>query len=134
MPKLILGRVKNVTIMDLTRFKRLNKKYSKLPLAKEIWDTPEHEEYMEAFHNAKHCQEWELKRQIKKAGINYKKYCCIDMAYQLIEDKKAKGKEKINYDSVVTHYKKGEEFGIPIHDGGSSFIKINFCPWCGQKI
>jgi hypothetical protein len=25
-------------------------------------------------------------------------------------------------------------FGIPIHDGGSSLIVINYCPWCGTKL
>ena len=25
-------------------------------------------------------------------------------------------------------------YGIPIHDGGSSSVEINFCPWCGIKI
>lgn len=24
--------------------------------------------------------------------------------------------------------------GISIKDGGSSFIVINFCPWCGQDL
>lgn len=24
--------------------------------------------------------------------------------------------------------------GIPIHDGGSSFIAIRFCPWCGSAV
>ena len=24
--------------------------------------------------------------------------------------------------------------GIIIHDGGQSFIKINYCPWCGRKL
>lgn len=24
--------------------------------------------------------------------------------------------------------------GIPIHDGGSSYIVINYCPWCGRKL
>ncbi len=27
-----------------------------------------------------------------------------------------------------------DEYGIMIHDGGSSMIKINFCPWCGAKL
>lgn len=26
------------------------------------------------------------------------------------------------------------EFGIVIHDGGQSYIKINYCPWCGQDL
>ena len=37
MPKLILGRVKNVTIMDLTRFKRLNKKSQPLQELYDDW-------------------------------------------------------------------------------------------------
>jgi hypothetical protein len=120
--------------MDLTKFKKLNKIYSKLPLPREVWDTPEHEEYMDAFHNDKDCQEWELKRRIKEAGIDYKKYCCVDMAYHLIEDKVSKNKVEINYDSIITHTSKRKEFGIPIHDGGSSYIQINYCPWCGKKL
>jgi hypothetical protein len=24
--------------------------------------------------------------------------------------------------------------GIIVHDGGESWIHINFCPWCGEKI
>jgi hypothetical protein len=42
--------------MNIARFKQLNKKFSKLPLPREVWDTPEYEEYMDAFHNDKQCQ------------------------------------------------------------------------------
>jgi hypothetical protein len=24
--------------------------------------------------------------------------------------------------------------GLPIHDGGNSFIVIRFCPWCGADV
>lgn len=27
-----------------------------------------------------------------------------------------------------------QPYGIWIHDGGSSFIAIKYCPWCGKKI
>jgi hypothetical protein len=26
-----------------------------------------------------------------------------------------------------------DEYGLIIHDGGSSYIKISFCPFCGNK-
>lgn len=26
------------------------------------------------------------------------------------------------------------EYGVPILDGGSSYIVITFCPWCGQRL
>lgn len=30
--------------------------------------------------------------------------------------------------------KSGCEFGIAVHDGGSSWITISFCPWCGSSL
>ena len=117
--------------MDLARFQELNKIYSKLPLPKEVLGTKEYNDYINAFHDDKDCQEWELKRRIKLAGLDIKKYCCIKMAYYLIEDKKAK--TEVNYDAVITQTK-SKDFGIPIHDGGSSYIEIHFCPWCGNKL
>jgi hypothetical protein len=120
--------------MELTRFKRLHKKFSKSPLPKNIWNTSEYEGYINAIDNDKDCGEWYLKFFTRKAGIRNKEYCCLYMAYYLIEDNKSKRRKEINYDSIVTHDKKGKAFGIPIHDGGSSFIKIDFCPWCGDKL
>ncbi|WP_211290371.1 DUF6980 family protein [Flavobacterium croceum] len=37
-------------------------------------------------------------------------------------------------DKIIYSTKKNKEFGIIIHDGGTSFIKIKFCPWCGKKL
>ncbi len=85
-------------------------------------------------HDDKECGEWYKKYYIKEAGINYKKYCCVDMAYHLIEDKLANKKGEIDYDSVMKYDKSHKSFGIPIHDGGSSYIAIRFCPWCGKKL
>lgn len=28
----------------------------------------------------------------------------------------------------------GRGYGLIIHDGGSSFIRISYCPWCGQDL
>ncbi|MFN7913447.1 MAG: DUF6980 family protein [Bacteroidota bacterium] len=39
-----------------------------------------------------------------------------------------------NPDAIIRYTKKTKEYGIPIHDGGYSFIKIKFCPWCGKPI
>lgn len=37
-------------------------------------------------------------------------------------------------DKIINYSKKTETCGIIIHDGGSSFIEIKFCPWCGENI
>ncbi|MCE6992052.1 DUF6980 family protein [Dyadobacter sp. CY323] len=118
--------------MKLTLFKKYFKTFNDLPLPGDVWQTAEYEAYVEAIGLNKDCGDWYFKQKIKDAGINYKKYCCLKMAYHLIEDKKATLENPINYDSVITH--KRIDFGLPIHDGGNSYIKIDFCPWCGKKL
>jgi hypothetical protein len=29
---------------------------------------------------------------------------------------------------------KFREIGVPVNDGGSAIVKINYCPWCGTKL
>jgi hypothetical protein len=28
----------------------------------------------------------------------------------------------------------GGRYGLIVNDGGSSFIEISFCPWCGARL
>jgi hypothetical protein len=35
-------------------------------------------------------------------------------------------------DAVVCQTSEG--YGLPIHDGGTSYIQIQFCPWCGASL
>lgn len=50
----------------------------------------------------------------------HKTHCCEQMR-MMVEDEK----------SVV--FRKGE-YGIRILDGGSSYLVISYCPWCGKNI
>ncbi len=37
-------------------------------------------------------------------------------------------------DNLIIYIEKFDEFGLIIHDGGSSFLVIQFCPWCGAEL
>jgi hypothetical protein len=37
-------------------------------------------------------------------------------------------------DALIHFAESTGEHGIIIHDGGSSFVTILFCPWCGKKL
>jgi len=50
----------------------------------------------------------------------YTKQCCETMSYHLAEGLIKK------YTSIC--------YGIPIMDGGDSYIQIFFCPWCGKEV
>jgi hypothetical protein len=47
-------------------------------------------------------------------------HACADMEHTLAEA-----------DYPLIYYDKFREYGIRILDGGSSFVLINFCPFCG---
>jgi hypothetical protein len=37
-------------------------------------------------------------------------------------------------DALIVEAHAGAEFGIRVHDGGSSFVRIHHCPWCGADL
>lgn len=37
-------------------------------------------------------------------------------------------------DVIIVYSAKFDEYGIPVKDGGSSYIEIHYCPWCGKKL
>ncbi|MEW2920216.1 hypothetical protein AB1A65_02030 [Muricauda sp. ANG21] len=37
-------------------------------------------------------------------------------------------------DTLIDYNPKSNYYSIIIHDGGTSGIEINFCPWCGTKL
>ena len=37
-------------------------------------------------------------------------------------------------DSLIRYNEKHDDYGLIIHDGGSSCILINYCPYCGHEL
>ena len=37
-------------------------------------------------------------------------------------------------DNLIYHSAESGEYGLVIHDGGSSYARIDYCPWCGAKL
>jgi hypothetical protein len=39
-----------------------------------------------------------------------------------------------NSDTGIVYVEKFHEYGVKICDGGTSYLVIEFCPWCGKKL
>ena len=37
-------------------------------------------------------------------------------------------------DALVSYSPKFNEYGLIVHDGGSSSVRISHCPWCGCRL
>jgi hypothetical protein len=75
----------------------------------------------------------DLIKILEERNFKYQDFCCLDMAYYLSFEG-LEGNVEDDTDVIVQYSSKTKEFGIPIHDGGGSQIKINYCPWCGKEI
>lgn len=120
--------------MDLEKFKILHKRFSKLPLDREEWETQDYDDYIIAINESKECSGWYLKYEMDRKGFDYSKYCCLDIAMHISDGISENG--EIIYDNVDIIIREWDDgtIGIPIHDGGESMIEIKYCPFCGKKL
>ena len=61
-----------------------------------------------------------------------KGFCCEMMEYHSQNHCAVHGNVFECPDCLIYHGDK--RYGIIIHDGGESYITINFCPWCGTSL
>ena len=61
-------------------------------------------------------------------------HCCDEMRTQ-VEQKCDVHPDPFNCpDNLVYYSARFNEYGLIVHDGGSSVIRIRFCPWCGARL
>ncbi len=58
-------------------------------------------------------------------------HCCEKMKYFLSNGSK---NGQFSSDDIIYYCPEFDEYGIVVHDSGKSYIKIEYCPWCGQKL
>lgn len=61
-------------------------------------------------------------------------YCCETMRQQVAHVCDQHPNRFDCGDCLVHYFPEYREYGLIIHDGGSSVILIQYCPWCGSKL
>jgi hypothetical protein len=61
-------------------------------------------------------------------------YCCDALKVQLLHTCAEHPDPSDCPDALIVQSRDGAEFGIRVHDGGSSFVRIDHCPWCGAHL
>ena len=61
-------------------------------------------------------------------------YCCEQMRRQVEHSCDVHSDLSECPDSLIVRNGDTGEFGLRVHDGGSSFITIRHCPWCGTDL
>ena len=118
--------------MNCTEFKSKYQEYTKLPLIKEVWDTEDYEEWSDHLHDCESCSDWHLEQAVLKRGHKPTDYPCIHIAYYVTETCEKHSNPWECPDILLV--KSSHGYGMPIRDGGTSMVNIDYCPWCGTKI
>jgi hypothetical protein len=61
-------------------------------------------------------------------------HCCSDMENSLTLNCDQHTDEYSCPDVLINYSDKFDEYGLIIHDGGSSSLLIQYCPFCGTKM
>ncbi len=59
-------------------------------------------------------------------------YCCQEIERNIELDCEKHSSIYECPDVLISYISKFDEYGIIVHDGGSSSIGISHCPWCGS--
>ena len=60
--------------------------------------------------------------------------CCEAMSLHLLQTCEQHADPFDCPDNVIYWSPTFDEFGLIIHDGGSSYILVEHCPWCGKTM
>ena len=118
--------------MNCEEYRKKYPEFTKFPLAREIHESEEYEKWQEHGFDCESCELWDTEQQVINRGHNPSEFPCIHIAYHSTMpcDKHNDPWECPDMTIVKTN----DGYGIPIRDGGSSYIKISHCPWCGIKL
>ncbi len=116
--------------MECETFRKL---YNKYYGATRITLTDETEEYAVHFHDCRSCGDWAMGKIAQEQGQNLDDHPCVHLAYRVCRDPSSGLDPNEDPDVTLIRTSSGN-YGIPVRDGGSSYIAIDFCPWCGIKI
>jgi hypothetical protein len=62
------------------------------------------------------------------------RHCCEEMRHE-VERVCDRHLDRFECPDCIVEYRpKHREYGLIVHDGGSSVILIRFCPWCGTEL
>ena len=120
--------------MELEKFKELHARFFGKELPEEVTASEEYEAYVEAIHEDEACYNWATAEKLKAKVFDYESYCCLMLADKVYQSLDEDG--EIKYDDPEVIINKWDEglFGIPVHDGSTTMVVINYCPWCGTRL
>jgi hypothetical protein len=118
--------------MNCETYKKLYAKYTKLPLSKKVFSSEKYSEWVSHINDCEACGDWYMAQMVEKKGGCVEDFPCVHLAYYSLLDCPDHTDPWDCPDVLVVKLRNG--FGLPIRDGGCSYVRITHCPWCGKPL
>ncbi|WP_425594845.1 DUF6980 family protein [Qipengyuania aestuarii] len=75
-----------------------------------------------------------LRMQLDREGKGMSSHCC-EMMRENVENVCDRHEDRFECPDALIHCSEAQDrYGLIIHDGGTSIIRISYCPWCATKL
>lgn len=120
--------------MDCSEYQANYAEFAKLPLPREIWDTPEWMAWMEHFHSCSNCSDWSLAHRVIERGHDPSLFPCVHIADQITHVCEDHPNPSDCPDTLIVYEPRFDEYSIAGRGGRASYTFIRHCPWCAVKL
>ena len=118
-------------MMNCETYRKLYPKFTDFPVPKEVWDTPECDDWNEHLHHCPSCSDWAMHQELAQRGVSADNFPCVHMAYYASHQCDEHPDPRECTKSVVLHIPKFDEYVISPRGSTGDDITITHCPWCG---
>ncbi len=118
--------------MSCTEFRELYPVASELNPEKGAIDGPTQDMWFDHLNRCGDCSDWYMGESVKVRGEDPTAHPCVHVAYYGPTHCDEHPNPFDCPDVVVMKF--GDEYGLPVRDGGTSYITIENCPWCGKHL
>jgi len=118
--------------VECRRYREFYEGFMSFPLPREVWDSSDYKAWQAHRLDCFECGEWDLMMRVQGRGIDLSSYPCVCVAYHSSHTCDIHSNAWDCPDMTLVRTADG--FGIPVRDGGTSVIRIDYCPWCGVRL
>jgi hypothetical protein len=118
--------------VDCGHYRELYEQFMSFPLPPEVWNSAEYRTWQAHGLACRVCGEWDLLMRVQRRGVDLATFPCVHVAYHSTSRCDVHADTWECPDTTLVRTTDG--FGIPVRDGGTSMIRIQFCPWCGISL
>src|SRR5262245_58504952 len=120
--------------MNCEAYRANYERFAKLPLPREVWDTPEWSAWINHFQQCRECSDWTLAQRVTLRGHNPQTFPCVHIANQLTQTCPQHPDPNDCPDIILVYEPRFDEYAISGRGREPPLSTIRFCPWCGIKL